>query len=245
MKAIFKFTLLLIAVSTLFVSCKQEEINPTAYLNLKLTAGTKELVYDSIYTINGKAVSFSIAQMYLSNFSLADDEGNKNDFPVYIIGKPGIAKVALGELTLSHIHTVDFMIGVDSATNHLDPTTYPEGHALAIQTPGMHWTWNSGYIFMKLEGKVDNNGDGTPETGFLYHLGLDSYAKTTSVTYHTEIDHHHDAATTVDVCIEADIAKYLTSVDFSTDLMTHTMDNMPLATKITDQTANVYTKGCN
>ena len=43
----------------------------------------------------------------------------------------------------------------------------------------MHWGWAGGYRFLVVEGKVDNSGDGIPETDFEYHnLGDELYKQT-------------------------------------------------------------------
>lgn len=67
---------------------------------------------------------------------------------------------------------IRFTIGVDSIANHSDPAIWPNDHALSIMVGGsMHWTWNSGYIFIKVEGQYDIPG--SSPGGFAYHLGRD------------------------------------------------------------------------
>lgn len=76
---------------------------------------------------------------------------------------------------------VRFTIGVDSIANHSDPSLWPNDHALSIMVGGsMHWTWNSGYIFMKVEGQYEIPG--STAGGFAYHLGRDDL----NVTYSQE-----------------------------------------------------------
>jgi hypothetical protein len=71
-----------------------------------------------------------------------------------------------------------FRVGLDSATNHSDPTLYSSDHPLSVIN-GMHWNWKQGYIFWKLEGRVDTSAaGGQAATGPLaYHIGLQTLAR--------------------------------------------------------------------
>ena len=67
-------------------------------------------------------------------------------------------------------------IGVGSALNHADPSVPASSSALNISNSSdMHWGWNPGYIFVKLEGKVDTTDNGVDDFNhiFVYHLGMD------------------------------------------------------------------------
>jgi hypothetical protein len=62
-----------------------------------------------------------------------------------------------------------FTVGVPRELNHLDAAkqTAPLGVG-----SGMYWSWNSGYIFYKFEGKVKVEGK---DEGFLLHMGSDAF----------------------------------------------------------------------
>jgi hypothetical protein len=66
-------------------------------------------------------------------------------------------------------------VGVDSLRNHSDPAALPVSNPLSLLSSAhMHWDWNTGYIFFKLEGQYQRpnkplNG------GFSYHLGGDVF----------------------------------------------------------------------
>jgi hypothetical protein len=67
---------------------------------------------------------------------------------------------------------IGFDIGLDSTTNHGNPFNFPPDHALDPMF-GMHWSWASGYIFLKLEGRyTQQNGD---NSAFAFHIaGLEN-----------------------------------------------------------------------
>ena len=58
------------------------------------------------------------------------------------------------ELPAGNYKGFNFLIGVDSAHNHSDPSTYNSDHPLS-NYKGTHWDWNSGYRFVMIEGKMD------------------------------------------------------------------------------------------
>mgnify|MGYP006902921210 CR=1 FL=1 len=90
-----------------------------------------------------------------------------------------------------------FEIGLDSVTNHGDPFAFPPDHALDPMF-GMHWSWASGYIFFKLEGRYDKaNGE---NSAFAFHIaGLENRS-----SYEVPINFNLDSDSTV-VHLEADI----------------------------------------
>lgn len=130
---------------------------------------------------NGKMVRLDRAEFYLAEIVLIDENGASipmND--QYILAKANEpAKVwTLGDVNTDQISGIKMGLGVDAARNHLDPSVYPADHPLSFQDPSMHWGWTAGYRFMAIEGYVDNNNDGIPESLFQYHnLGDNLYKK--------------------------------------------------------------------
>lgn len=129
---------------------------------------------------NGKAVRIDRAQFYLAEVTLKQMDGTWMPIPDFYIladaSKPDELHTAAGSFNVQEIQAVGFGIGIDQAHNHLDPTLYPAGHPLAIGDPSMHWGWAGGYRFLVVEGKIDNNNDGVPESTFEYHcLGDELY----------------------------------------------------------------------
>lgn len=66
-------------------------------------------------------------------------------------------------------------VGIDSLRNHSDPALWPVSNPLSLlNSAHMHWNWNTGYIFFKLEGQYQRT-DPPLNGGFSYHLGGDTY----------------------------------------------------------------------
>ncbi len=61
---------------------------------------------------------------------------------------------------------IRFEIGLPDLVNASDPSRFLPGHPLHPDTGGMHWSWQEGYIFAALEGRVADGG-----AAFAFHLG--------------------------------------------------------------------------
>jgi hypothetical protein len=133
---------------------------------------------DSVYTnSSGETFTVTALRYYVSNFSFVKDDGTVVTLPAdyYLIdqsGKTGFKRTISG-LPVGSYKGVRFLIGVDSAktvqgaqTGDLDPSN------------GMVWDWNTGYIFVKLEG--NSPVAGTIDSTYQYHI---SGYKTSNNTY--------------------------------------------------------------
>lgn len=179
----------------------------------------------------GNIYQFTTARMYISGVQLRDDAGsNIETFDTYLLITPdSVGTFELGEIEHGHVHTFNLNVGIDSTTNHSDPAPWPAGHPLAPQSPSMHWGWSMGYIFFMLEGIVDTDANGIPETTFAYHVGTDNFLRNSgSVSLHSDIEGN----TTLELNI--DWSKFFTGINMATSGSTHTGDNLPLATLAAD-----------
>ena len=140
-------------------------------------------------------------------------------------------------------NTMDVIIGIDSIVNHIDPASYPSISPLAYQSPSMHWQMgtdpqNWSYLFIVLEGQVDIDGNGTFDSGetFVYHIGGDDFrAEINAINWNPPINQ----LATYTIEIDVNWANFVNNIDMSTDLFTHTMDNIPLASTISSNAATV------
>lgn len=128
----------------------------------------------------GEKLKFSTFDYYISNIVLVKSDGTEYAVPKndsYFLIKHD--DVDSREVKLSNVPAGDytglrFVIGVDSAKS-----VSPIGERTGVLDPagaasGMYWSWNAGYIFVKVEGTspaapVD---PGSGENIFQYHVGL-------------------------------------------------------------------------
>jgi hypothetical protein len=132
--------------------------------------GDKKLVLDTVSYVNSSGQSFSITNFkyYISHIRLIGKDGNtySKEDGYYLIKQDEQSTwiAELGDVPAGSYDSINFMIGIDSLHNcsgaqsgALDPIN------------GMFWTWNTGYIFMKLEGK--SPASKSPGHTFEYHIG--------------------------------------------------------------------------
>ncbi|WP_216689378.1 MbnP family protein [Hymenobacter siberiensis] len=136
--------------------CKKDEVvaaPPTVSLEFEQTVGADLLVLDTktYTTLAGDQFRISIFRQYISNIVFTKTDGSTYAVPdsYYLLdaAKPDSRHLTLTGVPAGDYKGITFTIGVDSVHNvsgvqkgALDPNN------------NMFWTWNSGYIFTKLEG---------------------------------------------------------------------------------------------
>lgn len=179
---------------------------------------------------NGRQYKFTKARFYMSQFKLENEDGSMKSFDKYLQIAAGTMNYELGSLPAGSYHGTSFNVGVDSAANHVDPTTYATDHGLsASSTTFDHWSWNSGYIFVKIEGLCDSTAamNGAIDAPFEMHVGGDSFLRT--LQFHNHFDVANAGSHTLHMNI--DWGKALDGIELRNG-STHTMDNMPVANQV-------------
>jgi hypothetical protein len=176
------FLIACVCACTVFVSCSDDN-------NSDPNTGSLTLEFDNVvgdanlqlstsgepYT-NSKGEAYNVTRLtyYVSNIKLKREDGTVFTDPVKSDGSAGYylvdegdlesQEVVLKDIPAGNYTEVTFTIGVDAAqvdqgaqTGALDPAH------------GLFWSWNTGYIFLVLEGE----SSASTETGnvFQYHVG--------------------------------------------------------------------------
>lgn len=173
MKKLLTILTILSFTSIAFVSCKDDENNsPTAgtvILEFTNTAGNKNLdVTGATNYVNSFGDTFNVTKFkyHISNVQLLNNGDVVYTMPEsYFLVDESVqstTKLSLPDVPSGSYNGVRFLVGIDSTRN----VTGAQTGALD-PVNGMFWTWNSGYIFMKLEGSSTVNGG----TNFIYHVG--------------------------------------------------------------------------
>ncbi len=165
-------------------ACRSAEPAPPAVrIEVSHVVADRPLELDgSIQTMaSGDELTITRLRYYLSNFRLRRADGHwiaipsnpQTDAGYFLVDAvvPESQKFSLGKAPAGEYRGLEFMIGVDAARNHagaqagaLDPAR------------GMFWTWNTGYVFFKLEGRSkQSTEDGQRVT---LHVGGDAQVRT-------------------------------------------------------------------
>lgn len=126
----------------------------------------------------GEKFNVTTFNYFISNIILHQKDGKEYVIPQdssYFLVKendPASKKINLN-IPKGKYTAVTLTVGVDSLRNTMDISRHTG--ALDISggmLEGMYWTWNSGYIFMKLEGDCQQAElDRTGQRKFRYHIG--------------------------------------------------------------------------
>ena len=207
------------------------------------------------YTVNGTAITFTSARVYISEIELLQSDGTSVTFEGETITAPAkdendvdithtvtdrivLAKHDLGENTyhlgeaLAGDYTgIRYKVGIGGTTNRLDASQVPASHPLAKQTDrNNHWNWSAGYQFLRMDGLVDTNADQTPDEVWEIHLGTANFLTEVeqSMNFTLEADEEFN------LHVILDYAMLLSTVDLTNpdERLTHVADNRPMADKV-------------
>jgi hypothetical protein len=199
-------------------------------LHVHSMVGTQAFSTTTTYThASGRHYKFTKAHFYVSGLELDKTLGHDHLDTYLQIVAPN-TDYALGEVATGSYTGVNFKIGLDSIANHSDPNAYAATHALSSSSATYdHWSWNSGYIFVKIEGVADTSAtmNGTVDGPFEMHIGGDSFLRAIALAKAFDVP----ATGEVEFGINIDWGKALDGVDLR-NASTHTMDNMPLAMQV-------------
>lgn len=171
----------LLFFGTMIVSCHNaSDADTDLTLRFLLTYDGNPLAsFDELEFSGHQKVFFTKYSFYLSDIKLVANEGENLLSPVEFIDLlTGIDSWAKAKLGVSRIYSevpaglykgVTFNIGLNDNVNATDPSQYTNTQALG--NSGEYWIGWSSYIFNKLEGKLDHNGDGLFETNIAIHIG--------------------------------------------------------------------------
>ncbi len=115
----------------------------------------------------GQAYTVSNFKYYISNIHLKQADGTEyisHDYFLINEEEEKSKKIVLTHIPKGNYTSISYMIGVDSLHN----CSGAQSGALD-ETNGMFWAWNTGYIFLKLEGK--SSFSKSPGNIFEYHIG--------------------------------------------------------------------------
>jgi len=161
------------------VSCKKDDPAPvpepvapapvrTVSLQFRHIVDTSALVFDAVnYNPDNQEYRVTKFIYYISNVELTKTDNSVYKVPesYFLVdhSNPSSLKLDLS-VPQSTYKSISFMLGVDSARN----CSGVQKGALDL-TNNMFWTWNTGYIFLKLEGSSPQSGDAAGELKF--HIG--------------------------------------------------------------------------
>lgn len=183
MKNLIKLSLGL-SIVLAFASCTKEtdDVTGTGSLTFHFDnrAGADDLVFGQTYTLpNSQQINFSTFNYYVSNFVLVKADGTTYTVPqdsCYFLVKENdleSQEVTINGVPAGDYTSVRFIIGVDSLKSVADISQRTGDLDPAGDAADAYWGWNTGYIFVKIEGTSPQAPlDAMTNTNFvMYHVG--------------------------------------------------------------------------
>ena len=151
MKTHFQTFLVLVLLFSSSIGFAQTEL--VIHINHKLNGYDFE-VNEPGMTPDSAVFTLSRVQYYISEVIIEHDGGQVTEITDtwFLVDATEATELNLGMQSIDAVEKIRFSVGVDSAHNHLDPSSYPVSHPLAHQSPVMHWGWVTGYFFAVVEG---------------------------------------------------------------------------------------------
>ena len=236
-KSIF-LVLVFAVISAFFISCNSDDDNTenSAPVNIEVSMVVDQETFTpgNTYEIDGQQVKIDIMQFYMSGIKMVESDGDETFAESYHIISSTNNSVFVGDLDIANGYDFSFNVGIDAVTNgqsEEDFSTRPADDPLAMQDPPMHWNWNSGYKFLRIDGEI--NG-----TAFKYHIGTD--AQLVNLNIEDGIDVEEGGS---NVIVQVDIEKFFNGIDVAAAESTMTMDNLPLATQVVGNYTAAFSVG--
>lgn len=238
---VLKTFIMLMVSSVLIISCNKEESLESNKLPVILTIRPIAFgfpVDTTVYYKNGSGESFKISKFsfYISQPELVKRTGepsteNRN---YHLIDLYDLASQTFStDMKKGVYDSIRFTIGVDSThnvsgaqTGALDPVN------------GMFWTWNTGYIFAKLEGRSPEST--APNQRITYHIGGfktgENAIRTISIPLSIDVEK------TAEIMLSADLSYWFDGKE-QIQIAKHPsiMSPGPVAVKFADNYAQMFT----
>ena len=253
------FALSLFAVLT-FSCCKDDDIDccvmPTdGSLELNFTTQTQDgnmILFQDFDLENGMQLNINKLQFYISDIRLLKGNEEIKIGEVELVtfrthSNPAVASLGESfgfyEIPPDTYTGVKFGIGVDAELNGNDPTYYAGLEGDHVLSSGIdYWSGWESYIFTKIEGFFDRNGNGTagggdPEEEITYHTGINELYR--EKTIEANIDITEGGVFILPLIVDMDkIFNSAASIDIPNEPVAHSNplieENMIITTKIAD-----------
>ncbi|MCF8450713.1 MAG: hypothetical protein K9G49_12655 [Taibaiella sp.] len=202
------FVVTLICVAAFFCSPSAAQDTKKLPITFVLTYGLQPLniAYEN-EPLNKDSTLIQACRFYISAIEFYEDDRlqwkESNSYHLLDAATAATLQLLLNVPEKIHYSSIKFRLGIDSTTNvsgamggDLDPSK------------GMYWSWQSGYINFKLEGR--NTKCPGRNNEFHFHLGgyASSFASMQTVALTTE--------NTNSIAIQFDVQQFLSGIDLTT-----------------------------
>ncbi len=236
-----KSCLSFIAIVLFLASCGTDGTQKEISIHAKLTYGGDPLVMFEDYTYpTGETLFFTRFSFFIDNLTLGEDQVIERDYIDLTNAHLSSADASIGEKIATTkvdpgVYDMGFGIGVDKDLNERTPVDFTPGDVLS--TVAEYWPGWESYVFVKVEGKIDLDGDGSKETGFALHLGNNNAYR--NITYQN-IDLNTNDDTTITIDLKSLFGEAGSYYDIATVPQIHTPDQNEQVAELADNLTRAF-----
>ena len=187
-----------------------------------------------IYSLDSTFLAIKTIQCYFSNLILEDTVGTTYHLsPKYLSLFQDQSTYFFKNIPIRYLEKFSINFGLDPSTNdQVNQLINESGHPLEEVSPeSMHWTNGEGFIFLKIKGNVDKNGDGIPNGNetFNYEIGTDQLFQSLVFNMSPEWLSINDT-----IYCHIEVSNLFNTIDFQLEDQTNSIDDPNLALRIRD-----------
>ena len=213
-------------------------VYPNIAFHFHPSVGDETLVYGNTHNINGIDVRFDEIRFYMTELELTINDKAQAFDNAFIItetsGDQEAGKAIVGQLT-----KMTFNVGVSPDLNTADPALLPADNPLSADSPFIqHWTWQAGYIFLKIDGAADVNNDGIFDAdteNLSIHCGFNDNLQRIEIETDQTIDKEN-----FEMHLEFDVAKFFENYDLANNLFSRPGNNPEAATAVMNNVQSAF-----
>lgn len=201
----------------------------------------RPLLLDSLRYPDAGTNTFSVTRLsyLIGGLALEHDDGSWHELDnqfVWMDASARRTRARLFKVPTNSYRSLRFDIGLPPAINTME-RAWPARHPLNPILNNLHWDWETGYIFLALEGRFRMRGE-RELTGYVWHLARE--ANRTRVNLVLPLDLHH----TGELQLDFDLGHLLSlpnPIHFSKHLTsTHSHPEDPLAMSLQGNLAGSF-----
>jgi hypothetical protein len=234
-----------------FISCdnkSEEEVLPgSVRMEFNLTWNGEECAVGGVQNDHlNHPLRIDNLQMYIAPVEIRNERGEWTEIQdvalldFAISGQRMTANVEAGTY-----NGLRFGMGLPPEINtDIDPASYPNDHPLSVPgSAGMFWTWSSGYVFVKYEGKFATETGNQLLEPLSYHCGTDESYRMVTFDFQEPIviQSEEVSAFGLDFDAAAALIGPDDSIDVVQDPVTHNAQGTILGARLMDLMDDAWT----
>jgi len=171
---------LLLGIVEILTACdppKRVEQSGSFAVELEHIFGDTPLKIGNSYTnSSNETFTLNTFNYFLSNFALEKQDGSLYTAPqeesyfLIKLSEGSNPMLMFRNIPIGEYKSISFLVGVDSLRNTMEPARRTGDLDVGGRAEGMYWNWNTGYIFLKMEG-TSNVVPDAQDKRFYFHIG--------------------------------------------------------------------------